>query len=309
MVFLALIRSALAIAALLLLGPSYSEAAEREVAAYEWPTAGWRVSTPEEQGMDSAALADLVDFGASRGLNSLLVARHGMIVVEAFYAPFRAGLKHRTRSVTKSVIGTLVGIAVKEGRLDSLDRPVVEFFPDRQIANLDERKRAITIQHLLDMTSGLDWNEESFVPAMHHSNDWTQFVIDRPMAASPGTGFLYNSGSSHKLKAALGGPADVVLSDMAAPATGHSRTDHIKIIALAEAAHAFATEVLKPGGAFIAKVLQGGATQELLALLKRDFAEVRHVKPAASRADWRKYTSWPCASARRPQGRVEQGAA
>jgi CubicO group peptidase (beta-lactamase class C family) len=189
MVFLALIRSALAIAAFLLFGASYSEAAEGEVPAYEWPTAGWRVSTPEEQGMDSAALADLVDFGASHGLNSLLVARRGMIVAEAFYAPFRAGLKHRTRSVTKSVIGTLVGIAVKEGRLDSLDRPVVEFFPDRQIANLDERKRAITIRHLLDMTSGLDWNEESFVPAMHHSNDWTEFVLDRPMAASPGTAF------------------------------------------------------------------------------------------------------------------------
>lgn len=88
-----------------------------------------------------------------------------------------------------------------------------------------------------------------------------------------------------RLKAALGGPADVVLSDMAAPATGHARTDHLKIMALAEAAHAFAVEVLKPGGAFIAKVLQGGATQELLKALKRDFAEVRHVKPLASRAD------------------------
>ena len=88
-----------------------------------------------------------------------------------------------------------------------------------------------------------------------------------------------------RLKEALGGPADVVLSDMAAPATGHARTDHLKIMALAEAAHAFAVEVLKPGGAFIAKVLQGGATQELLKALKRDFAEVRHVKPLASRAD------------------------
>ena len=88
-----------------------------------------------------------------------------------------------------------------------------------------------------------------------------------------------------RLKEALGGPADVVLSDMAAPATGHARTDHLKIMALAEAAHAFAVEVLKPGGAFVAKVLQGGATQELLKALKRDFAEVRHVKPLASRAD------------------------
>jgi 23S rRNA (uridine2552-2'-O)-methyltransferase len=110
-----------------------------------------------------------------------------------------------------------------------------------------------------------------------------------PMAPIPGAelieGDFLDPDAPAKLKAALGGPADVVLSDMAAPATGHARTDHIKIIALAEAAHAFATEVLKPGGAFIAKVLQGGATQELLALLKRDFAEVRHVKPAASRAD------------------------
>jgi 23S rRNA (uridine2552-2'-O)-methyltransferase len=88
-----------------------------------------------------------------------------------------------------------------------------------------------------------------------------------------------------RLKEALGGLADVVLSDMAAPATGHAPTDHLKIMALAEAAHAFAVEVLKPGGSFVAKVLQGGATQELLRALKRDFAEVRHVKPLASRAD------------------------
>jgi 23S rRNA (uridine2552-2'-O)-methyltransferase len=110
-----------------------------------------------------------------------------------------------------------------------------------------------------------------------------------PMAPIPGAELIeldfLDPEAPAKLKAALGGPADVVLSDMAAPATGHARTDHIKIIALAEAAHAFAAEVLKPGGAFIAKVLQGGATQELLAALKRDFAEVRHVKPAASRAD------------------------
>jgi 23S rRNA (uridine2552-2'-O)-methyltransferase len=88
-----------------------------------------------------------------------------------------------------------------------------------------------------------------------------------------------------KLKALLGAPADVVLSDMAANATGHSRTDHLKIMALVEAAAEFAREVLKPGGAFLAKVLQGGTEGALLAALKRDFASVKHVKPAASRAD------------------------
>lgn len=88
-----------------------------------------------------------------------------------------------------------------------------------------------------------------------------------------------------KLKAMLGGPADVVLSDMAANATGHRKTDHLKIMALVELAAAFAREVLAPGGAFLAKVLQGGTEAALLAELKRDFTSVKHVKPSASRAD------------------------
>jgi len=87
-----------------------------------------------------------------------------------------------------------------------------------------------------------------------------------------------------RLKAMLGGPADVLLSDMAANATGHRRTDHLKIMALAEAAAEFAREILAPGGAFLCKVFQGGTEASLLAGLKRDFETVRHVKPAASRA-------------------------
>jgi 23S rRNA (uridine2552-2'-O)-methyltransferase len=88
-----------------------------------------------------------------------------------------------------------------------------------------------------------------------------------------------------RLEAALGRPADVVLSDMAANAVGHRATDHLKIMALVEAAAEFARTVLRPGGAFLAKVLQGGTEAALLADLKRDFAAVKHVKPAASRPD------------------------
>jgi 23S rRNA (uridine2552-2'-O)-methyltransferase len=88
-----------------------------------------------------------------------------------------------------------------------------------------------------------------------------------------------------KLKDMLGGPADVVLSDMAANATGHRPTDHLKIMALVETAAEFAREVLNDGGAFLAKVIQGGTEASLLATLKRDFAVVKHVKPAASRSD------------------------
>jgi len=88
-----------------------------------------------------------------------------------------------------------------------------------------------------------------------------------------------------RLKALIGGKADVVLSDMAANATGHRQTDHLRIMALAEAAALFAREVLAPGGTFLCKVLQGGTEAKLLAELKRDFASVKHVKPPASRAE------------------------
>ena len=84
---------------------------------------------------------------------------------------------------------------------------------------------------------------------------------------------------------ALGGPADIVLSDMAPAATGHAATDHLRIVTLAEDAFAVASEILKPGGAFVAKVFQGGAEGQLLAALRRDFAELRHAKPPASRAE------------------------
>jgi 23S rRNA (uridine2552-2'-O)-methyltransferase len=88
-----------------------------------------------------------------------------------------------------------------------------------------------------------------------------------------------------KLTAMLGGRADVVLSDMAANTTGHRKTDQLRLLGLVESAAAFASDVLKPGGVFLAKVFQSGADAELLAQLKRDFASVRHVKPASSRQD------------------------
>lgn len=112
-------------------------------------------------------------------------------------------------------------------------------------------------------------------------------VLD--VAAIPGVEFLrldfLDPDAPQTIKSLLAGPADVVLSDMAANTTGHSKTDHLKIMALAEAAAEFAREVLAPGGAFLCKVLQGGTEARLLSVLKRDFASVRHIKPPASRAE------------------------
>jgi 23S rRNA (uridine2552-2'-O)-methyltransferase len=130
---------------------------------------------------------------------------------------------------------------------------------------------------------------------------WTQVAVERtkggvvvgidvtPVEPIAGATVLakdfYDDDAPDALKALLGGPADVVMSDMAAPATGDPQVDHLRIMALAEAAHDFARQILKPGGAFVAKVLQGGTERTLLDQLKRDFVKVRHVKPAASRAD------------------------
>jgi len=131
---------------------------------------------------------------------------------------------------------------------------------------------------------------------------WCQVAVDRvgergkvigidllPMDPIPGADLIQmdfmSDEAPDELKRRLGGLANVVLSDMAASSTGHAQTDHLKIMLLAETAYAFAKDVLAKGGAFICKVLQGGATGELLKLLKRDFTEVKHVKPPASRSD------------------------
>ncbi|WP_201860256.1 RlmE family RNA methyltransferase [Microvirga soli] len=110
-----------------------------------------------------------------------------------------------------------------------------------------------------------------------------------PIDPMPGVEFIeldfLDESAPGRLIDMLGGPADVVMSDMAANTTGHKKTDHLRIIGLAEAAIYFAREILAPGGAFVAKVFQGGTENQLLADLKRDFAVVRHVKPAASRTD------------------------
>lgn len=107
--------------------------------------------------------------------------------------------------------------------------------------------------------------------------------------AIPGVTFMQldflDEDAPAKLKKMLGGPADIVLSDMAGNTTGHRQTDHLKIVALVETAAEFAREVLSPGGTFLAKVIQGGTEHTLLAELKKNFASVKHVKPPASRSD------------------------
>jgi CubicO group peptidase (beta-lactamase class C family) len=168
-----------------------------------WPTKEWQTSSPEEQGMDSKELAKLVDFGTTLSLDSLLVVRHGKIVAEAYYAPYAAGIPHAIYSATKAVISTLLSIASKDGLLDSPSHRVLDFFDRRSFANVDDRKEAITVQSLLDMTSGIEWTMPDSMFEMERSPDWVKFVLDRPMSSAPGEVFNYSNGNAHLLSASI----------------------------------------------------------------------------------------------------------
>lgn len=157
-----------------------------------------------------------------------------------------------------------------------------------KLAEIDDRHRILKANaRVVDLGAAPGgWSE---IAAQRAAKGKVVAIDLLDMAPLPGVDFLkldfLDPDAPTRLKAMLDGPADVVLSDMAANATGHKRTDHLKIMALVEAAAEFAREVLRPGGAFLSKVIQGGTESMLLADLKRDFASVKHVKPAASRAD------------------------
>jgi CubicO group peptidase (beta-lactamase class C family) len=171
-----------------------------------WPTEAWRTSIPEEQGMDSQRLAQMLTMIQQQHMNlhSLLIIRNGYLVSETYFGEYQPDTRHELYSCTKSFISTLVGIALDQGYIDRTDQRVVDFFPEQKFANLDEEKKAMTLEDLLTMRSGLDWQEADPVyGAMYRSSDWVQFVLDKPMAQPPGSQFNYCSGCSHILSAIL----------------------------------------------------------------------------------------------------------
>jgi CubicO group peptidase (beta-lactamase class C family) len=204
-------RIATALIAAQCLAASYALAAPSECPCSSqtlWPTKDWEVSTPEAEGMDSAALAQLVDFVGIYKQDSLLIIRHGKIVVDAYYAPYARNIRHDLRSVTKSFIGTLTAIEVQEGLLDNVDHPIVDLFADKRISNVDDAKKAMTVQNMLDMTSGIAWEEQAYTPdetiiRMYQSPDRTEFVLSQPMSDPPGARFYYNGGNPYVLSALI----------------------------------------------------------------------------------------------------------
>ncbi|HSL43702.1 MAG TPA: serine hydrolase [Anaerolineales bacterium] len=171
-----------------------------------WPTEGWRTSTPEEQGMDAQKLTEMLDVIRERDINihSFLVIRNGYLVSETYFKGYQPDQKHDLQSVGRSFTATLIGIAIDKGYIKGTDQRIVDFFPERTVANLNTQKQAMTLEDLLTMRTGFQWQEmEGAFESMQKSPDWTQYVLDMPMAEQPGSRWNYCSICSHILSAIL----------------------------------------------------------------------------------------------------------
>ncbi|WP_348944891.1 serine hydrolase [Chitinibacter sp. FCG-7] len=175
------------------------------VHAAELPTA-----SAESQGFDSNKLASLLKMIASEGwaVDSLLLMRNGKVVLDSYFYPYAPEQLHDMRSVTKSVVSTLLGISLQQNKLRSLKQPVLPFYPAQARKERDAAKKKLTLAHLLDMRSGLQWNEWPYTPdstiyQMYRSANQQQFVIGQPLTSKPGSEFSYNGGNTNLLSGVI----------------------------------------------------------------------------------------------------------
>ena len=188
--------------------PVQPEATSPESTEVYWPTEGWRTSAPEEQGMASETLAEMLNTIGEQGhdLDSVTVVRHGTIVADATVYPFQPDSRHVIHSCTKSIVSALIGIAIDKGHIEGVDQPIVAFFPERSVANLDADKQAMTLEHVLMMAGGWECRDSYLyrwrgLDEMRSSQDWVGYMLDLPMAEKPGTRFEYCNGGSFLLSA------------------------------------------------------------------------------------------------------------
>ncbi len=202
-----------------------------------YPDKEWRKETPESLGLDPAKLESMNQTIITQdiGIDSIHIIRYGYLGYEMNYDYYTHSDIHLMWSVTKSVISILIGIAHEEGFIPSLDEPILDIFTERSFDNVDSRKEAITIRHLLKMQSGLEWssinvmkndpvdkhdyelltnssdpnwnswpmNPDHDTVKMFNSSDWVQYILDKPMVSNPGTEFFYSTAPSHLLSAVI----------------------------------------------------------------------------------------------------------
>jgi CubicO group peptidase (beta-lactamase class C family) len=166
-----------------------------------WPTEAWRSDAPENHGLDPALLEDMLDYiqSANLDVSGIIIVRHGYIVLEADYDPDQP--RRSVLSCTKSVISALIGIAIQEGFIQDVHQPILDFFPELEIENVDDLKRSLTLEHLLMMASGMDSHDSWLydwlgLAQMQASDDWVHYALNRPMIEPPGTRWEYSNQAS-----------------------------------------------------------------------------------------------------------------
>lgn len=174
--------------------PTYIE--EREPPA-------WRLSTPSDVGIDEAALeAGAAELARSPALLSLLVVRDDALVFERYYHGSDVTHSNNVHSASKSILSSLLGIALADGAIESLDAPLADYVPEYIEAGSPQA--AITLRHVVTMSSGLDWTEDdSEYSVIEPSDDWVEAILGQPLTGTPGAEFNYSSGMSHVLSAVL----------------------------------------------------------------------------------------------------------
>ena len=171
-----------------------------------WPTDAWPTAAPEDCDVDTNHLARSLEQlpRVCPNLHSLLVVRHGRLIVERYFGGSHSQDAWNVKSVTKSMLSALVGIALERGYIRSLDQPVLDFFPEYRGEVTDPRARQMTLRHLLTMSAGLEWQENGPIAFRCMSSpDWIRFILKSKLAADPGARWNYSSAMPHLLSAVL----------------------------------------------------------------------------------------------------------
>ncbi len=163
----------------------------------------WPVSTAQQQGMDHQMLMDgYKNAEDQKFIYSLLVIKNGYLIAEKYFNRYHPFMPANLKSVTKSFLSALIGIAFREGYLNNLDQKILDFFPEYVYSSIDQRKYDITLRHLLTMRMGIEHEEECLFEIMS-TPDWVKTTIEYPLIYDPGTRFVYNSMETHLLSAIL----------------------------------------------------------------------------------------------------------
>ncbi|MHA1988535.1 MAG: serine hydrolase domain-containing protein [Promethearchaeota archaeon] len=169
-----------------------------------WPTADWKLESPESVGIDSRKLY-LLDKEINvrlNGVNGFLIVKNGFVIYEKYYNDYNQDKTNHLCSVTKTIISALIGIAIDKNYIKSIDDKLIEIFPEFKPKSSDYLKRKLTIRHLLTMTTGFLWSSKAYEPMLmrlKNKKNWVDYILNLPIKDRMFGQFQYNSANSHVL--------------------------------------------------------------------------------------------------------------